>query len=320
MKKKSNALFISLMLFLFWGYPENFSYITAQEMDIKSRELKEMLYSDALQQSTFFDYFSPEYKLIFDMGESALPVLQQVLEDEDYKNQSLVRSCIKLIGGEKAKKIFQDFSKRADKKAVKIALCQIMSTTGTEEDKAFIIETLKTADHWSQAYAALYSLWALDPKETVEIFGNEDAEDIPNDIARYVKSDMRDRGGAETPQAVDAIERDQVILSLFRHGIIGINRGKSFAETEVKRTWKFEDNSWIFTTENYRPPVITSQISLIRDPPSIEFIIHITPDKTRAMTIVAISYGSLSSSSILYILNHIENEWKVVSIISVGVS
>lgn len=320
MKKKSNALFISLVLFLFGGYPAINSYIAAQEMDLKNRELKEMLYSDALQQSTFFGYLSPEYKLIFDMGESALPVLHQVLEDEDYKKQSFIIDCIKLIGGEKAKKILQDISKRTDKRAVKIALCQIMSTTGTEEDKAFIIETVKTADHWSQAYSALFSLWALDPKGTVEIFGNEEAEDIPKNIARYVNNEMRGRGGAGTPQAVDAIERDQVILSLFRHGIIGINRGKSFAETEVKRTWKFEDNSWIFTTENFRPPVKTSQISLIIDPPSIEFIIHITPDKTRAMTIVAISYGSLMSSSNLYILNHIYNEWKVVSVIQVGVS
>jgi hypothetical protein len=323
MKQKfSIILCISIFLCLCIGGSAISDDNVPQGKKARADELRKMLYQKEIRKDAIYPYFTPVHKMIFDMGESALPVLQEALEDERYNNRIFILNCISMIGGEKAKKLLQDLSKRSKDNLIERALCLTMSTTGTGDDKIYLNKIIKTApEHkdWWSAISALISLWVLDPKGSVEIFGDKKAKDIPPDIVNYVNRELRGIGGAKTPQAVIATEEDKVILALFKNGIVGIDKRKYFAETEAKRTWKYEEGSWVFTAVNFKPPV-ANKFGMGMEPAFISFRVHIATDKTRVMAMVIISYGNMNSSEYLYILNFEERRWNVVSVIQTNIS
>jgi len=320
--KSGIILFIFLMLYLLTGCQSKVSNISSSAENPELEKLQSLLWpqnEDNLYTLIDLDSINPAIKIIFDTGESSIPMLKKALNDKtNIIRRHFAALGFTLIGGEKSKKILQNAYEQTNDKTINTYLCYTMASTGSDEDIEYLVENVKSSSGGGQGAATLAALLSLRVLKPAEILSM---------VSSYVKSEnstifLEDAemaatllgiSGAKTPQAEYAQGRDQIVLTLFRYGIPRVNESKTFIETSSKRIWMYSDGSWLFSTDQMRQSD-TNESYLSYEPPSIHFDVHVTPDKSKALATVGLIFGPKNGVGYSYILRSSSPGWKVVGL------
>jgi hypothetical protein len=245
--------------------------------------------------------------LCMEAGESALPVLQEALNEEKAATRRhLALWGLAIIGGEKAKALIEEADRGKYALNTQEMLCFCMGSTGTPEDVRFLITSLKK-DH-QVGGAAAYALAVLRAKEAAPAL--RAIVHAPNQSWNYFQAATALRWIEEGPWTTSPgpgrNEKEKVIHAVMRHGLPGeVEEGRPQYEPERHVIWTLRGKTW---QQSLGLP------SFNPNDPTIRFDVRLAKDRERAICSVTLSHGFGSSVGYDYVLRKRGGDWVVTGV------
>ena len=246
-------------------------------------------------------------------GNGGIPLLEEALNDP--VRQGLAVVGLAYLGGPKSTELLRRHYEKTG--AGKSGLCFALASTGTPEDRKFLIESLVVEDtlfgnDWYTRACAAYSLGVLRAREAIPALertarkkdGRFDSA-AAEAALRWIQEDP-----PSVPHLSNPSERDRVILAVLGHAIPSTDRSDVFFEEQASRLWENRGAGWRVRTVTTEP----------EDTPSISFDVFITNDGQRALCAVGLHFGHLDAIGYDYVLRKDNDTWKVVGLILTWVS
>jgi hypothetical protein len=250
-------------------------------------------------------------------GESAVPILKPALENSPDEMQRYgIAYLLTLAGGPRAKNILKAEYDRRPATALKTLLCFSMGSTGTQEDVAFLVETLRgdrSGHNWAPIEAAALTLGVLKPKNAIEPLSScaqKDPKSRSSDAAREALNWMQN--DRLVPQSPTAPTREKIILTLFQSGIPRTGLSREFLEPATSLCWIYSENTWRFQP--------AESVTAVSGLPLVLFNVFVTKDGNTSFVSVGLNFGLLNGKGYTYLLKKEKDHWKVVGILSTWIS
>jgi hypothetical protein len=251
----------------------------------------------------------------FLMGEKAIPILEKSLSHRDEDKAFSAGRALAVIGGDRAVAVLRKKYEETGAIWIKSMLCFALGSTGKPEDVKYLLRSIEgddMSDEEVSIQSAAYSLGVLRAEEArgdLHRIMEKNSDTFPSEAARMALQWM-DREPWQTPQAVTAEGKDEVILALFRFGIPRTDEADAFVEKKAHRVWRRHDKSW-----SYRDcSGVTEKM------PCIGFAVWMSTDGARALCSVGLVFDRLNASDYDFVLKKVEGEWRVVGVNLTGVS
>ena len=274
-----------------------------------------------------FDFWAePEDSYVkrsaIELGDEAVPSLVEALSNAANEDaRRVVSTTLAYVGGAKAVEALKDCYSRSGDLGVLADLSFALGSTGTPEDRQFLVETMERClrptgsqdDAWHNVFSSVaLTLGVLREEQSmpvlealVKLQGVESFEaDI---ILRWIN-----RGFFAVPVLENPTERDKVILAVLRNGLENTLDAQTahLHEVDSNRSWLRSPDGWDVSYRDDNPDRL----------PRVRFDVFISSDGQRALCETGQTFGPLAGVGYDYVLRRDANEWKVVGMTMTWIS
>lgn len=252
--------------------------------------------------------------LAIDAGPTAIPVLREVLARDQGHRGELAAAGLAYIGGDTAVEVLlQHYRARKDLTTKSLLATAMASTKLTAENRAFLEECLK-GEHfgteWMPIVSSALSLGVLRASESREAL-ERTAKKTPGSIASGAAEEAL-RWMAQGHWKLEiqpTVKVEPAIGAVLRNGVPRTDEAERFFDPERHLYWSHRNATWTI-----------EETSEDGDVPSMSFRIHLSPDETRALVSVGITFGPLNGIGYDYVLRKEGNEWVVQGVFFTWIS
>jgi hypothetical protein len=249
-----------------------------------------------------------------DAGPSAIPVLREILTRDQSRQGQLAAVALAYIGGETTVDLLlQRFKATKDLQIKSLLATAMASTRLSAENRVFLEDCLRGeqfGDEWMPIVSAAFSLGVLRASESRAAL-EKTSKETPGSIAS---------GAAEEALRWIAVDNwkleiapvakvEPPIGAVLRNGVPRTNEAARFFDPDRHLYWIREGSTWR-----------VKEADSHGDAPSLSFHVHMSPDGTRALVSVGVTFGPLDGVGYDYVLRKESTEWVVQSVFFTWIS
>jgi hypothetical protein len=256
---------------------------------------------------------------VSEAGDVTLPALQAALNRKlDEEAWSVILTAASYLGGPDARAMLRrefDRSKGHKKAAAKAALCAVMVSTDSVENRRFLLDTLKDRadeDNWFPIMAAVCALGILRAEEArpaLQALARTDDGTFVEYAAQEVLSWM-DVGHYAVPSWMDETDEGRIQAAVLRNGIPNTSRSPSYRDGDACLVWSKQGNVWQAASTGQEP----------EDLPTLSFEIRLIAGGTSAIVSITVYYGPKDATGYDYVLRKSAGRWHVTAMFFTWIS
>lgn len=240
--------------------------------------------------------------IAFELGDKAIPVLENGVNHPDESKSWLAAMSLANIGGTNALRVIRNEYKKNPDKWEEL-LCRSLASAGSEADIDFLIQALQGKD-WGVAQTSAYSLGILKAeraKDSLRTLAQEKPGMFSGAAAKEAIRWM-EIGPWITPTATSKEPEEAVISAVLQLGVPNTENERGFYDPGHKCRWTLKGRTWARIPED----------DPVEEKPSIAFEVFITEDAERAKCSVSLYFGPRHAYGYEYILKNINGNWTVI--------